>query len=340
MPWPDSIHHNARRDLLRTLLALAAGVSASPWTVWAQGAAYPQRPVKLIVPNAPGSSVDTIGRLMANQLGPALGQAMVVDNKAGAAGALGIESGRNSVPDGYTLIAASSSSITVAPLLQKAVQYDPLKDFDLVSLVAVLPNVLVCNTALPVGNVAEFMAYAKAQSSKPSGNLNMASAGLGSVSHLAGVALCTAGGFESLHVPYKGGSQSGASVVSGETQWTLTPAPNAMGLVKGGRLKALGHSMARGTQPLGNVPSIADTLPGFEFVSWVGLIAPKGLPPAVAEQIRRGLAVALQNPALRESFALNGAVPSASTSDVFREFLVRDIEQNRKAIRIAGVQPE
>ena len=340
MPLRDSRHDNVRRSMLRTLSALAAGVTASPWTVWAQGAGYPQRPVKLIVPNAPGSSVDTIGRLMANQLGPVLGQTMVVDNKAGAAGALGIESGKSSAPDGYTLIAASSSSITVAPLLQKAVQYDPLKDFDLVSLVAVLPNVLVCNTALPVANVAEFIAYAKAQSSKSGGMLNMASAGLGSVSHLAGVALCTAGGFESLHVPYKGGSQSGASVVSGETQWTLTPAPNAMGLVKGGRLKALGHSMAKGTQPLGAVPSIAETLPGFEFVSWIGLIAPKGLPPAVAEQIRRSMGIALQNPALRESFALNGAVPTISTGEAFREFLARDIEQNRKAIRIAGVQPE
>ena len=311
-------------------------LGALPLSVSAQGA-YPQRPVKLIVPNAPGSSLDTVGRLMANTLAPLLGQPLVVDNKAGAAGALGIEAGKNSAPDGYTLIAASSSSITVAPLLQKAVQYDPLKDFELVSLVALLPNVLVCNTALPVNTVAEFIAYAKAQS----GKLNMASAGLGSVSHLAGVALCTAGGFESLHVPYKGGSQSGASVVSGETQWTLTPAPNAMGLVKGGRLKALGHSMAKGTQPLGAVPAIADTLAGFEFVSWIGLIAPKGLPAGVADALRRSLATAVQNASLRESFALNGTVPTVSSSgEAFREFLVRDIEQNRRAIRSAGVQPE
>ena len=311
-------------------------LGALPLAVSAQGA-YPQRPVKLIVPNAPGSSLDTVGRLMANTLAPLLGQPLVVDNKAGAAGALGIEAGKNSAPDGYTLIAASSSSITVAPLLQKAVQYDPLKDFELVSLVALLPNVLACNTALPVNTVAEFIAYAKAQS----GKLNMASAGLGSVSHLAGVALCTAGGFESLHVPYKGGSQSGASVVSGETQWTLTPAPNAMGLVKGGRLKALGHSMAKGTQPLGAVPAIADTLAGFEFVSWIGLIAPKGLPAGVADALRRSLATAVQNASLRESFALNGAVPTVSSSgEAFREFLARDIEQNRKAIRSAGVQPE
>ncbi len=168
----------------------------------------------------------------------------------------------------------------------------------------------------------------------------MASAGPGSVSHLAGVALASAAGFKSLHVPYKGGSQSVASVVSGETHWTLTPAPAALSLVKGGRLKALGHSMARGVQPLGNLPSIAETVAGFEFTSWIGLMAPKGLPPQVADQLRRSLATVLQQTALRDAFALHGAVPSSSTGEFFRDFVARDIEQNRKAIRMAGVQPE
>jgi tripartite-type tricarboxylate transporter receptor subunit TctC len=321
----------SRRQLLASTALLAATGST-----FAQPAGYPVRPVKLIVANAPGSSVDTIGRILASQLGAAIGQPLVVENKAGAAGAVGIESGKASAADGYTLVVGSSSSITVAPLLQKAVRYDPLQDFEFVSLVAVLPNVLVCNNALPVSNVAEFVAYAKAQG----GKFNMASAGIGSVSHLAGVALASAGGFEVLHVPYKGGSQSVASVVSGETQWTLTPAPAAMGLVKGGRLKVLGHSMAKGTQPLPGVPSIAETLPGFEFAGWIGLMAPKGLPPAIAQQIRRSVATSLQQPALRESFALNGAVPTGSSAEEFRDFIVRDIDQNRKAIRVAGVQAE
>ena len=280
--------------------------------------------------------MDTIGRVVAAQLATALGQPLVVDNKAGAAGAVGIEAGKSAPADGYTLIVASSSSLTVAPLLQKAVRYDPLQDFEFVSLVALLPNVLVCNSALPVNSVAEFVAYARAQG----GKFNMASAGIGSVSHLAGAALASAAGFETLHVPYKGGSQSVGSVVSGETQWTLTPAPAAMGLVKGGRLKALGHSMAKGTQPLGPLPAVGDTLPGFEFAGWIGIVAPKGLPSAISQQLRRGLAAALQQPALRESFALNGAVPTVTGADAFREFLARDIEQNRKAIRVAGVQPE
>jgi tripartite-type tricarboxylate transporter receptor subunit TctC len=309
----------------------------APWLAsGASAQAYPARPIRLIVPNAPGSSVDTIGRLAGNALGPELGQPVVVDNRAGAAGAVGIDSGKTAAADGYTLIVASSSSITVAPLLQKAVAYDPLKDFDFVSLLAVLPNVLVCNTAVPASTVTEFVAWAKSQG----GKVNMASAGPGSVSHLAGVAFASAAGFEALHVPYKGGSQSVGSVVSGETHFTLTPAPAAMGLVKGGRLKALGHSMARGTQPLGSLPSIAQSLPGFEFSSWIGLMAPKGLPTAVADAIRRAVATVVQSPALHEGFSLHGAVATNSSGEAFRDFVTKDIELTRKAIRVAGVQPE
>ena len=341
----------SRRQLVKAWTVLGAATAWYAPSLWGQKGTYPQRPVKLIVPNAPGSSVDTIGRLFANRLGPLLGQALAVDNRAGAAGALGMEAGKNATPDGYTLLMASSSSMTVAPLLQKAVQYDPLKDFELITLVALLPNVLVCNPALPVASVAEFVAYARSRN----GKFNMASAGLGSVSHLAGVALATAAGFESLHVPYKGGSQSAASVVSGETQWTLTPAPNAMGLVQGGRLKALGHSLAKGSHPLGDLPAIADTLTGFEFASWIRLVAPKGIPAAVLESIRRAGAKVLQESAMREAFAPHGAVPGLGTAaalstgttptgnaagEAFRAFLARDIEQTHRVIRAAGVQAE
>jgi len=329
----------------RRLLAAASSVGAlsllpllsiAARDAYAQTAAYPSRPVKLIVPNAPGSSVDTIGRVVGIQLAQALHQPVVVDNRAGAAGALGMEIGRASAPDGYTLIVASSSSVSVAPLLQKAVAYDPLKDFELVSLMAVLPNVLVCNPALPIKSTAELIAYAKSRGNKS----NMASAGIGSVSHLAGVALQSAAGFESLHVPYKGGSQGVASVVSGETDWVLTPAPAALGLVSSGRLRLLGHSMGADAKPLGPVTSIADTVPGFEFSSWIGLMAPKGLPAPVTEALRQALVVALQQQPLRESFESNGAVPTTDTPAEFRAYLARDIEINRKAIKAAGVQPE
>ena len=321
--------HPSRRALL------AAALFAHGWAR-AQATPYPQRLVKLIVPNAPGSSIDTIARIVAAQIAPLLQQPMVVDNKAGAAGAVGVEAGRAAAPDGYSLIVASSSSMTVAPLLQKAVRYDPLQDFDLISLIALLPNALVCNPALPVRSTAELIAYAKARGSAT----NMASAGIGSVSHLAGVALQSAAGFLSLHVPYKGGSQGVASVVSGETDWVLTPAPAAMGLVQAGRLRLLAHSMGAQAQPLGTTPSISQTVAGFEFSSWIGLMAPKGLPGAVADTLQRALAQVLQQAELRKSFDTHGAVPAHSTAQEFRIYLARDIELNRKAIQLAGVQPE
>lgn len=315
--------------------ALALG-AAFPLGAWAQGADFPSRPVKLIVPNAPGSSVDTIGRIVGGQLDAVGGIKNFVDNKAGAAGALGVDLGKTSAPDGYTLIVASSSAMTVAPLLQKAITYDPLKDFEFVTLVAMLPSVLVCNTAIKVETIADLVAFAKANP----GKTNMASAGPGSASHLAGVAFSVAAGFESLHVPYKGGSQSVGSVVSGETHWTLTPAPAAMALVKGGRLKVLGHSLAKGTRPLGNVPAIADSIAGFEYGSWIGLMAPKGLPAATADKIRKAWGVAMQQSALRESFDSNGAIPTLSSAEDYRAMATRDIAQNLKVIAVAGLKAE
>lgn len=328
-------HHISRRRLLVRSSALALAPLFAQRAL-AQAAAYPDHPIRLIVPNAPGSSVDTIGRIAAAHMQPLLKQPLVVDNRAGAAGALGVEVARSSAPDGYGLLLASSSAISVAPLLQKAVRYDPLKDFEYVSLIALLPNVLVCNPSLPVHGTAEFIAWAKSKNGKS----NQASAGIGSVSHLAGVALQSAAGFESLHVPYKGGAQGVTSVVAGETDWVLTPAPAAMALVAAGRLRILGHSMGPSAHPLPGVPSIGETVKGFEFSSWIGLMAPKGMPGAIGDTLRAALAGALRDPALIEAFQANGAVPESSSAAGFRDYVARDIELNRKAIAIAGVQPE
>ena len=297
---------------------------------------FPQRPLKFIIPNAPASSVDTIGRVLMSELAKLLQQPAVADNRAGAAGALGVEAGRTSEPDGHTLIVGSTTSISTAPLLQKAARYDPLSDFELISLVAMLPNVLVCHPGLPARSVKDLIAYAQAKGDKT----NMASAGIGSASHLAGIALQTAAGFRSLHVPYKGGSQGVASVVSGETDWVLTPAPAAMSLVAGERLRLLGHSMPATARPLGDTPSIAATVPGFEFSGWIGLLGPKGLSATVIAALVDAVGKALRARELISAFELNGAVPTASTPEEFRSFLERDIARTKRAIAVAGIQPE
>jgi tripartite-type tricarboxylate transporter receptor subunit TctC len=280
--------------------------------------------------------VDTIGRAVMTEMSRLWGQAVVLDNRAGAAGAIGVEAARQAPADGYTLLVGSSSAVTVAPFLQKAVPYQPLKDFDLISLMGLLPNVLVCNPALPVNSVTQFLALAK---SKP-GHMRMASAGMGSVSHLAGAALQVHGRFESLHVPYRGGSQGVASVVSGETDWVLTPAPAAMGLVTAKRLKLLGHSMSAQQHPLGETPAIASELPGFEFASWIGLMGPRGLPPSTLALLNAIAAQALKSESLNKVLETNGAMARHTTPEGFRSFLSHDIDITRAAVQAAGIQAE
>jgi tripartite-type tricarboxylate transporter receptor subunit TctC len=325
---------NPRRRAL--LVASACGLYTVALPLHAQ-TAWPSKPLKFIIPNAPGSSVDTIGRVLMAELAKQLQQTTVADNRAGAAGALGAEAARTALADGHTLLLGSTTAISTAPLLQRAARYDPLTDFEFISLVALLPNVLVCHPGLPVKNVKELIEHAKA---KGRGHSNMASAGIGSASHLAGVAFQSAAGFGSLHVPYKGGSQGVASVVSGETDWVLTPAPAAMALVNGNRLRLLGHSLGPTARPLGDTPSIAATVPGFEFAGWIGLLGPKGLPPAVTAALVDAVAKALLSRELVQAFELNGAVPTASSPAEFKRFLERDIASNKKAIAVADIQPE
>ena len=327
----------SRRTLIAAGLSLFYLATAQAATFPLRSAGnWPQRPVKFIIPNAPGSSVDTIGRLLMIEMAKSLQQAAVADNKAGAAGSLGAEATRLASPDGYTLFMGSTTAISTAPLLQKAARYDPLVDFELISLVALLPNVLVCNPSLPIKTTRDLIAYAKSKGDKS----NMASAGVGSASHLAGLAFQSAAGFTSLHVPYKGGSQGVASVVSGETDWVLTPAPAAMSLVAGDRLRLLGHSLPVGASGVGDAPSLATAVPGFEFAGWIGLLAPKGLPPAISTALTETVQKALQSREVIQAFETNGAVPSSSTSAEFRRFLERDIATNKKAISMAGIQAE
>jgi len=219
--------------LLRALVAFAALFALVD--ALAQDAArdYPSRAVRMLVPNAPGSSIDTMSRIVAAKLGDALGQPVFVENRDGAGGLIGVEAGRTAKPDGYTLICASNGSMLIAPLLKKNVPYDAVRDFEHVGSFAVTPNVLVVHPDVPVKNVKELIEYARANRA----TINMSSAGVGSQSHLSGVLLMSMAEFESLVVPHKGGGPSVNSVVAGQTHWTFTPAPAVMSFVKNGRLR-------------------------------------------------------------------------------------------------------
>lgn len=297
---------------------------------------YPSRPIRLIMPNAPGSSADTIGRIVAAKLGDALGQQIVVDNRAGAGGVLGLEIGKNANPDGYTLITTSLSALTVSPHIRKNMPYDPIKDFEYVALYSRQGNVLVVNPGLPIRSVKELIDYARSKQ----GKINMASAGSGSQSHLNGTALMMAAGFTSLHVPYKGGGPSMAAVVAGESQWAIAPAAAMMTLVRGGRLRALGHSLPQRTPLLGDMPAIAETVPGFHYVAISGLLAPKGVPKPILEKIRATVAKVVSTPEMREQFALQGSEPATGTPEEFRKAVQQELIETGKLVKAIGLKSE
>jgi putative tricarboxylic transport membrane protein len=297
---------------------------------------YPNRPVRMLVPNAPGSSVDTMARILSAKLGEALGGAVVVENRDGAGGLIGMDIGKNAKPDGYTLICVSNGSMLIAPQLKKAPPYDALRDFEHIGTYAVTPNVLVVTPQLPVKSVKELIDYARANSA----TINMASAGIGSQSHLAGVLLMTMGNFESLHVPHKGGGPSVASVAAGQTHWTMVPAPAAMSQVKAGRLRAVGHSLPRPSAMLADLPPVAETVQGYDFSGWAGLVAPKGTPRQIVERVHAAMLKTLAMPEVRDGLASQGAEVFAGSPEEFRKFLVQEIANTEKVIKAAQLQPE
>lgn len=296
---------------------------------------YPNRPIRLIVPNAPGSSADTLTRIVAIKLGEALGQSIVADNRAGAGGAVGLEIAKDAAPDGYTLI-TSGSALTIGPHLRKNLRYDPMKDFEYVAMYARTPVVLVVNPSLPVKTVKELIDYAKSKQ----GKINMASAGSGSQSHLNGTTLMTVAGFESLHVPYKGGGPSIAAVVAGEAQWTVPPAASAMSLVKAGRVRALGHSLPQRSPLLGDMPAIAETVPGFKSVVLSGLLAPKGTPKAIIDKVNATVIKVVNTQEVKEQFAFQGAEVATGTPGEYRRALQQEITELGKAVKAAGLKAE
>jgi tripartite-type tricarboxylate transporter receptor subunit TctC len=300
----------------------------------AEGDDYPKRAVRLISPNAPGSANDTLLRLLTAKLGDMLGQSVYIENQAGAAGLIGTEMAKNAAPDGYTILSASTAGMSIAPHLHKHPPYDSLNDFQFVSTYAVQPNMLVVNPSLPVKTVQELIDYCKARP----GQVNMASAGPGSQSHLAGVMLMVAGNFSSQHIPYKGGGASVLSVITGESQWTITPAPAAAGHVRSGKLRAIAHSMSQRTPLLADIPTVAETLPGYSYSAWNGLLLPKGTPRTVVDKVRTALLKTLAVPEIKAAIEKQGAEAITNTPEEFRELVRAEFENTAKLVKAAGLK--
>ncbi|HYR35583.1 MAG TPA: tripartite tricarboxylate transporter substrate binding protein [Burkholderiales bacterium] len=303
----------------------------------AQAQDYPSRPIRLILPQQPGSATDVLARLVAVKLGDTLGQPLVIENRIGAGGLLGAEAAAKAPPDGYTLLVGATAWITVAPHTYKTMPYDPLADFLPVSLFAVSQNLLAVNPSLPATSVKELVALMKA---KP-GELNMASAGVASSSHLAGLLLTSLADVRATHVPYKGAGASVLAVVSGEAQWTFTPMQGPLPHVRSGKLRALAVGGATRSPALPDVPTVAESgIPEYFSGTWYGLMAPKGTPPAIVERLNAATVKTMAVPEMREQIANQGADARTTTPPEFARFVRDEYERMAKVVKLAGLVPE
>ena len=325
------------------------GALSFTWAVFAVGSSltnhataadpvkdYPERPIRMLVPNAPGSSVDTLSRIIASKLSEVIGQQVVSDNRAGAGGVIGMEIAKAAIPDGYTLISATTAASTIAVILQKKPTYDPVKDYEHVVQFAVTPNILVAHPALPIKSVRELIDYCKGKQ----GQVNMASAGPGSQSHLSGAYFMQAAKFEAVHIPYKGGGPSVASVIAAESQWTLTPAPAVMSFVRSGRLRALGHSLPQRSALMSDIPPIAETIPGFDYSGWQGFMLPKGTPKPIIEKLRAAVIKTVSTPEVKNLLAAQATEVVTGTPQEFRKVVQDSMIKNAQVVKAVGLKIE
>ena len=295
---------------------------------------YPSRSIRVLVPNGAGSSVDTLTRIVTTSMSNVIKQQLVVDNRAGAGGVIGMEIGKDANPDGYTLIAATTAASTIARLLVKNPTYHPVNDYDMVGQFGVTLNVLVVANTLPVKSVPELIAYAKS-GKQP---FNMASAGVGSQSHLSGAYFLLEAKIDSLHVPYKGGGASSASVVSGESQWSLIPSAAAMTHVNAKRMRAIGHSLIKPTDLLPGIPPISDTIPGFDYTGWMGFMVPKGTPKPVIEKLHVAMVETMKIPDVVKAMAFQGTEIIILKPAEFRKEVQESMIKNAKLVKTVGLQ--
>jgi len=303
----------------------------------AQAQDYPSRPIRLILPQQPGSATDVLARLVAVKLGDTLGQPLVIENRIGAGGLLGADAAAKAPPDGYTLLVGATAWITVAPHTYKTMPYDPLADFLPVSLFAVSQNLLAVNPSLPATSVKELVALMKA---KP-GELNMASAGIASSSHLAGLLFTSLADVRAVHVPYKGAGASVLAVLSGEAHWTFTPMQGPLPNVRAGKLRALAVGGATRSPALPDVPTVAESgIPEYFSGTWYGLMAPKGTPAAVLERLHAATVKTMAAPEMREQIANQGADARTTSPAEFARFVRDEYERMAKVVKLAGLVPE
>jgi len=313
-------------------LAAAATLAASA-PILAQP--YPTKPVRIIVPFAPGGGNDFIARFMAQRLTTAFGQQFIIENRPGGGGSIGVEAGLRSAPDGYTLTLIPSS-YTANPSLYK-LRYDPMSDIVPIIQISVYPLLVVVNPALPVTTTADLIVLAK---SKP-GSLNFASPGQGTTIHLATELFAGMAGIRMNHVPYKGSGPALADTIAGRIDLYLSSIPPALPHVKSGRLRAIAVTGNQRASALNDIPTVAESgLPGYEVALWYGLAGPKGLPRSIVDRINEQVTIALKSRETVEQLQNDGLLPAGGTPEQFLATIKKEIEVWRKVVNDAGVRVE
>ena len=317
----------------REFLHLAAGTAAAPLLPRIAAAqSYPTRPVHVLVGYAAGSASDIIARLMAQQLSQRLGQQFVVENRPGAATNLAARDVSRAAPDGYTLLLITSANTVNATLYQN-LNFNLATDIVPVASIDLVPYVLEVNPSLPAKTLPEFIAYAKANP----GKINMASNGVGSGPHVAGELFQMMAGVRLVHVPYTGNPY--ADLIAGQIQIMFSPIPASIGYVKSGQLRPLAVGTPERLAILPDIPTVAETLLGYDASGWHGLAAPKGIPPLIVEAINKAAMADLADPAFKSRLADLGGIPMPLTPAEFGNFITADIEKWAKVIKFADIKP-
>ncbi|KGD90356.1 ABC transporter substrate-binding protein [Achromobacter sp. RTa] len=321
--------------MFRTPLLARAALAACllPALPAAQAQSFPAKPITLVVPHSAGGTSDILARTVAAEAAKTLGQTIVIDNKGGANGTIAAKQVATSAPDGYTLLLATASTHGINPSLYSRISYDAVKDFTPVTLLATVPNVLVIGKQVQAGNVQELIGYIRSQGDRT----NMGSAGAGTPGHLAGEMFKSAAKLEFTHVPYKGGSPAITDLIGGQIDFMFTTIPGVLPHVKAGTLRALAVTSPQRSPAMPDIPTMAESgLPGFQAVSWHGIVAPAGTPDAVVARLNDAFSGALAAPAVKQRLMEEGAQASSLNTAAFGSFIQNEIAAWAKAVKDSG----
>ena len=318
----------------RSIVAAAVGLAlAAIFAVSAAQAQYPSRPIKMIVPFPPGGPIDTMARVLAQELTNRVGQ-MVVENRAGGGSTIGTKQAAAADPDGYTLLFGSSGSLAIAPALYSSLGLDPQKAFVPIATVALLPHVFVANLDVPARTIAEFVAYAKANP----GKINFG-AGLGTPPHLLSTLFKTEARIDTVYIPYTGSAQSVNDLLGGRTQFTIDGLVTLYPLIKAGQVRALAIARGERWPALPDVPTLVESgYPDFVIDAWTGVVAPAGTPPAIIEKLNAAINGGLKTPAVRASLAKFSAIANLGTPQDFEKFLASQMTKWGAIVKLAGAK--